>query len=327
MTAATERRRVTRDLVVVRSCPTHVTLEESSRTTNGERSGAPGATLCRASYRTDPTGDDNPIMVVRFSMFDTPYEISSSTEGKFVERIAPGAFSKTIMERASQIKVMFNHGVDGPTKDMILGKTIALEERGDGTYAEVELFDTSYNKDLLPGLRAGVYGSSFMFHVVDDKWDDHPTRSASNPKGLPERTVNAVRLLEFGPVTWPANPATSAGLRSHTDELVDRLRSANPDRYNELNQQYARFREVYNLAETRDTPADGNDVIESAPRQLRIEPERLIQMKRRAAEILRNAPVTSHASETREEETNSAATRRARMQLAGVNVEREDYDD
>lgn len=310
-TDATERRKVTRDLVVVRSCPAQVFLADGSRDTEEGRSGAPGGVLTRASYRTEPTAADNPVMVVRFSMFDTPYEISSTTEGKFVEKISPGAFSKTIMERASQIKVMFNHGVDGPTKDMILGKTLALEERADGTYAEVELFDTSYNKDLLPGLRAGVYGSSFMFHVVDDKWDDHPTRSASNPKGLPERTVNAVRLLEFGPVTWPANPATSAGLRSHTDELIDRMRSANPERYNDLTQQYARFREVYNLSET---VAENN----LAPKRVRIEPERLIRMRQKAAEILRNAPVTSHADDTKEETTNSAATRRARLELAGI---------
>jgi hypothetical protein len=90
----------------------------------------------------------------------------------------------------------------------------------------VPLFDTSYNRDLLPGLKAGVYGASMRMRVTGDEWDDHPARSDANPDGIPERTITAMKVLEFGPVTFPANPGASAGVRSATDEFYHRLRQA-----------------------------------------------------------------------------------------------------
>ncbi len=36
-----------------------------------------------------------------------------------------------------------------------------------------------------------------------------------------------MKVLEFGPVTFPANPGASAGVRSGTDEFYGRLREIN----------------------------------------------------------------------------------------------------
>jgi hypothetical protein len=88
----------------------------------------------------------------------------------------------------------------------------------------VPLFDTSYNRDLAPGLEAGVYGSSFRFTVEKDEWDHSPARSEYNPDGIPERTITEARVFEFGPVTFPANPAATAGVRSTTDTFYQRTR-------------------------------------------------------------------------------------------------------
>ncbi|MGH2929343.1 MAG: hypothetical protein ACRDL8_14165, partial [Solirubrobacteraceae bacterium] len=48
-----------------------------------------------------------------------------------------------------------------------------------------------------------------------------------NPKGLPLRTITAATVLEFGPVTFPANESATSGVRcqSMTDAFIDRLRS------------------------------------------------------------------------------------------------------
>ena len=61
-----------------------------------------------------------------------------------------------------------------------------VDLRGDdiGVYYQVPLLDTSYNRDLLPGLAAGGYGSSFMFRVIQDAWNDEPGVSDHNPKGM-----------------------------------------------------------------------------------------------------------------------------------------------
>jgi HK97 family phage prohead protease len=194
--------------------------------------------------RAEPGPD---VMTVRFSAFGEWYEINSYFEGQFLERIAPGAFKKTIAERSSSVKVLFNHGTDFHIGDKVLGVPTVLEERDDSPYGEVPLLDTSYNRDLVEGLRAGAYGSSFMFNVLREEWDDEPKRSAHNPDRLPERTITEVRLLEFGPVTWPANPGATAGLRSGTDWYADTLRSRSPERFDALAQRLNDFRAQHGL--------------------------------------------------------------------------------
>jgi HK97 family phage prohead protease len=163
-------------------------------------------------------------MVGHFSMFDVPYEVNSISEGRFMESVAPGTFSKTISENRDAVKVLFNHGQDMSIDSKVLGTIIDLEEDTQGARFGVSLFDTSYNRDLLPGLRAGVYGSSFRFEVLKDQWVDDPGRSDANPDGLPERTIREVRLHEFGPVTFPASPTATAGVRSIS--MTDDWRSA-----------------------------------------------------------------------------------------------------
>jgi hypothetical protein len=82
-----------------------------------------------------------------------------------------------------------------------------------GLYYESPLFDTSYNRDLAPGLAADQYGSSFRFEVIKEKWEEPPEGSSQ----LPLRTILEVRLYEGGPCTFAAYDAATAGLRSATD--------------------------------------------------------------------------------------------------------------
>lgn len=178
--------------------------------------------------------DGTHIMVVRFSPFGTWYEIDSYWEGTFLERTIRGAFRKTISESRPSIKTLYDHGYDPQIGNKVLGTIADLREDADSAVSEVELFDTSYNRDLLPGLAAGVYGSSFRFRVIKDEWNDEPGVSAYNPKGLPERTITEVRLFEAGPVTWPANPDATSGLRSLTDLYYERVRSRDPQFVDEL---------------------------------------------------------------------------------------------
>lgn len=183
-------------------------------------------------------------MEVRFSSFGTWYEINSWWEGRFMERTQKGAFRKTIKENGSNVKVLFNHGYDFHIGDKILGVPSDLREDTDSPVGVVPLLDTSYNRDLVPGLRAGGYGSSFMFRVLKESWDDEPGRSDHNPEGLPERTITEVRLFEFGPVTWPANPDSTSGLRclSGTDDYYEQLRSRDPMRVDALRSRVSAIR-------------------------------------------------------------------------------------
>lgn len=189
---------------------------------------APGSLELRAA------GDGLGVMNGHFSVFNQWYEINSFFEGNFLERIAPGAFKKTIAENGQNMRVMFDHGHDPQIGNKVLGVPETLREDQTGAYYEVPLFDTSYNRDLQPGLAAGAYGSSFRFRAIQDSWNDEPGISSHNPKGIPERTITETRTVEFGPVAWPANPGATAGIRSLTDEFYSHLRQTHPDEYDEL---------------------------------------------------------------------------------------------
>ena len=169
-----------------------------------------------------------PTMEVRFSAFGSWYEIDSIWEGNFLERTEFGAFAKTIEESGAQVKVLFNHGFDPQIGQKVLGVPESLTEEKDSPVGMVPLFDTSYVRDLLPGLEAGAYGSSFRMRVIRDEWNKNPERSEYNPRGIPERTIKEVRLFEFGPVTFPANTSSTASVRSMTDAYIEGMRSVDP---------------------------------------------------------------------------------------------------
>ena len=182
--------------------------------------------------RSDNTGDGH--LVGHFAVFDQWTRIASFWEGEFMERIAPGAFKKTIKERADQIRVLFQHGRDPQIGDKPLGTIETLAEDDQGAAYDVKMFDTSYNRDLLPGLEARQYGASFRMQVMIDELDQEPDPSEENPQGIPERTIKEIKLYEFGPVTFPAYENATAGIRSLTDEMVEWAIKRNPERAAEL---------------------------------------------------------------------------------------------
>ena len=196
-----------------------------------------GFEVVRAAPNTAPeikAGEPGSTMEVRFSAFGNWYEIDSYFEGRFLESVERGAFAKTISESRNKVRVMFDHGHDPQIGNKSLGTIADLREDDDAAVGVVELFDTSYNRDLVPGLKAGSYGSSMRMVVTRDEWNDAPARTDHNPDGLPERTIKEVRLMEFGPVAWPANPESTSGLRSATDLYYERLRNLDPQRFDEV---------------------------------------------------------------------------------------------
>jgi HK97 family phage prohead protease len=170
---------------------------------------------------------------IRFSPYNVWYRIDSMWEGTFMERTSPGAFAKTIKESRST-QVLFDHGHDPQIGAKVLGPVESLSEEKDSPVGVVPLLDTSYNRDLLPGIRAGLYGSSFRMRVIKDEWNDEPGRSAWNEDGIPERTIKEVRMFEFGPTPFPANPEATTGVRSLTDVWFELERDRDASRYTRL---------------------------------------------------------------------------------------------
>src|SRR4051812_38462509 len=143
-----------------------------------------------------------PTLHGHFAVFNRWAEIDSWIEGRFLEKIAPGAFKKTFAENRAAIKPLFQHGQDPQIGDKPLGPIDVLEEDATGARYEVPMLDTAYSREIIRGLEAGLYGASFRFKVMRQEEVDEPEPSEENPNGLPERTIKEARLYEFGPVTF-----------------------------------------------------------------------------------------------------------------------------
>jgi HK97 family phage prohead protease len=183
---------------------------------------APKHDLYRSAPPAEVRADDSGKLTLygHFSVFDTPTEINSVYEGRFIERIAPGAFKKTFAERGDRIKIMWNHGRSEILPDVLIAKPKIVAEDERGAYYEAEMF-SGLPEWLYEGLRAQVYGASFRFQAHDEDWNEHPGRSDDNPEGLPERIVRTASVAEAGPVSWPAYEAATSAVRSLSDRFHD----------------------------------------------------------------------------------------------------------
>lgn len=140
----------------------------------------------------------------------------------FTERIAPGAFTRTLKAR-NDVKMFVNHS-DLHVLASTRSKTLKIEDRSEGLWVEAELPDVTYARDLSELMRSGIVRTmSFGFTTVQDDW------SADGS----ERTLQEVRLHEVSVVTsQAAYPTTSAAVRNltliakRTDTDVDDLADA-----------------------------------------------------------------------------------------------------
>ena len=184
--------------------------------------------------RDQKDGDGLGELFGHFAVFNRWTQIDSFWEGNFMERIAPGAFEKTIKENRASIRVLFQHGRDAQIGDKVLAKINDLREDDEGAFYAADLYDTSWNRDLLPALKDEQYGASFRMRVMREDLVRDPEPSEENPQGLDERTIKEIRLYEFGPVTFPAYTEASAGVRSITDDMIEMIIRSDPERVKHL---------------------------------------------------------------------------------------------
>ena len=121
----------------------------------------------------------------------------------FIERIAPGAFTKTLQE-TPDVRLLANH--EGLPMARTKNGTMRLYEDQVGLYFEAELADTQEARDLYTLVARGdVDQMSFAFRVIRQNWSKDRT----------ERTLTEVSLADgdVSIVTYPAYPATSVEAR------------------------------------------------------------------------------------------------------------------
>jgi len=157
--------------------------------------------------------DDKPKIKGHAAVFDK----LSEDLGGFREKIAPGAFAKTI--KKSDIRALFNHD-----PNYVLGRntagTLILEEDEKGLAIEIDPPDTSFARDLMVSIgRRDITQMSFAFKTIKDSWENQDKKESI-------RTLEEVDLFDVSPVAYPAYPQTDVKVRSFLEEAgldVERL--------------------------------------------------------------------------------------------------------
>jgi len=122
---------------------------------------------------------------------------SDSEPLPFIERIAPGAFTRSLKAR-NEIKLLWNHDSGEPMAS-VRGGSLKLWEDAKGLAYEATLANTTRGRDVAELIRSKVIDAmSFGFNVIKDTWDERGNR-----------TLEAVRIHEISVVSYPAYTATS----------------------------------------------------------------------------------------------------------------------
>jgi HK97 family phage prohead protease len=126
----------------------------------------------------------------------------------FIERIAPGAFRRSLRAR-NDIKLLWNHDT-GSVLGSTRAGTLKLEEDNYGLRVTAVLPDTNLGRDVRTLVQRGdVNAMSFGFSVPagGDSWNSEGT----------ERTLKSVRIFEVSVVAYPAYQQTAgtAAVRSY----------------------------------------------------------------------------------------------------------------
>lgn len=154
----------------------------------------------KVEMREHEDGSETPVIRGYASVFDT----LSENLGGFRETIEQGAFSEVL---DNDVRALFNHDAN-----LILGRTLAgtlsISEDEKGLRYEIDPPDTQVARDLLVSMKRGdVTQSSFAFTVDQDSWDE-------DDEGRVVRTIRKIsRLFDVSPVTYPAYPDATVGLR------------------------------------------------------------------------------------------------------------------
>lgn len=156
----------------------------------------------RAEIRAD---EDGAVAVSGYAtVWDTPYEVAGGPPWGWTETVAAGSCAKTLRER-DDVRFLFDHC--GIPMARTRSGTLTLSADDVGLSVDAPSLDVTMPcvLDLRGAMRRGDLDEmSMAFYVLRQEWNGDYT----------ERTITELRLADVSVVTFPANPATVAHLRS-----------------------------------------------------------------------------------------------------------------
>lgn len=137
------------------------------------------------------------------------YNRGTVIAGMFEERIEPGAFDDVL---ESDVRGLFNHDPNYPLGRTSAG-TMSLRSTKKALVYDIPELPRA-RADVLEAIQRGdVTGNSFSFVVESD--EDEVWTNRDKEKKLPLRIIKRVgRLMDVGPVTFPAYPQTQVSARA-----------------------------------------------------------------------------------------------------------------
>jgi HK97 family phage prohead protease len=181
----------------------------------------------------------------------------------FIERIAPGAFKRSLKAR-NDIKLLWNHDT-GSVLGSTRAGTLKLEEDNYGLRVTATLPETTLGKDVRTLVQRGdVNAMSFGFSVPanGDSWNTDGT----------ERTLRSVRIHEVSIVAFPAYTSTAgtAAVRSFdgvakraevdADQLADAMLAIEDGKDLSLEQSELLTQVIQRLTPQEEEEENNNDI-------------------------------------------------------------------
>lgn len=171
-----------------------------------------------SEFEVRAEGDKGLTLTGYASVFDHDYDIYGGPPYGWTERIAKGAFTKTLSEKPD-VQLLVNH--EGLPLARTKSGTLKLSEDDTGLYVEAELDAEDPDvQRLRPKMdRGDMDEMSFAFRVLRQEWDEEYT----------DRTIKEVSIHrgDVSVVNYGANDGTSVSLRS-LDALL-RLSGLEPE--------------------------------------------------------------------------------------------------
>lgn len=175
--------------------------------------------------------------------------VIDSWEGRFREKISPGAMKKSFRENPP--KIQYDHGRHPLIGSIPIAAVERIAEEADpdlapdgGAHVVGRLHDNWLVEPVRDAIASrSIDGMSFRFGVVKERWfgpdgkeirDEEALREALRRtwyEDVPDdelllRDLKELRVPEIGPVMWPAYEETSVGVRS---TVIDLGRLGDPD--------------------------------------------------------------------------------------------------
>lgn len=178
-------------------------------------------------------GGDGRTVEAYASVFDTDATVFDFEGPGYIENIDRTAFDRTIAQRAGQMQVVYNHGLDlygNPSAEFAMPLGVPLEIRADtrGVFTVTRYSKTPLADQVLELIKDGV--------IRGQSWGGRWVRS--DPRG-PYRAGQRVRrheaaMREYGPTPFPVmESAEIVGVRSVTT-LAEEVTALSPEERAEL---------------------------------------------------------------------------------------------